>query len=292
MTTVVVIPNWNGLVLLERNLPAVMKLKADEIIVVDDCSSDESVAFLEKNYPQVILIKNEKNLGFSRSVNKGVLAASSDIVFLLNSDVIPSLGIVKPVLAHFKKPDVFGVSFAEVGYSWAKPKLTHGYLGHESGEKTNKAHDTFWVSGGSGAFRRSMWLELGGMDTLFTPFYWEDVDLSLRALKKGWKLIWEPKAIVEHKHESTINTTYFSRRYLHYIKERNELLFNWKYLDKKYLFRQHFPGIIWRLKHPGYLIVLLLALSKLPFVLRQRVLVRQESFLSIKDVLLKFGVKC
>lgn len=284
--TSVIIPNWNGKALLEKNLPSVLKVGFDEVIVVDDASTDGSVSFLKQNFPQIKLIENPRNRGFAYTVNKGVVSASGEIVYPFNTDMVPQSGILEPVLKHFEDPNIFGVSLAEEGYSYAIPKLEFGFLGHGPGEKATVAHPTFWISGGSGAFRKSMWDKLGGMDGLFSPFYWEDLDLSYRAQRMGWKLIWEPKAKVIHKHESTINTKHFKKKYLDYIKERNQLIFHWKNLPVSWLLTAHILGLLKRLMHPGYFAVLFLAISKLPQIIVKRLITSYP--LSHKQVMEKF----
>lgn len=264
--TAAIIPNWQGRNLLEKNLPKVLSVGFNEVVVVDDASTDDSVEFLQRNFPSVHIVRHTKNQGFSSTINDGVKATDSEIIFLLNSDVVPEKNILNPVLKHFEEEDVFGVSLHERGYFYAVPKMENGFVGHQMGPKTDKPHSTFWISGGSGAFRRSMWQELGGLDTMLNPFYWEDVDLSFRALKRGWKLVWEPQAVVEHKHESTINLKYFSKRYLTYIKERNQLLFHWKNLNLSWLIFHHIPGVLWRLRHSGYVVPVFMAILKLPQV--------------------------
>lgn len=270
MKTAVIIPNWNGRRLLSKSLPAVLRVGSDEIIIVDDASSDDSVSFIRKRYPEVKLILNKKNLGFAATVNRGVQAAHADVVFLFNSDVYPHKDILKYVLPHFRNREVFGVSFNEGKFGWVKPKIEDGFLNHSPGEDIRRAHQTFWVSGGSGAFRKSMWNKLGGMDEIFTPFYWEDVDLSFRALRMGWKLVWEPRAKVNHQHEATINTAYFSQKYLVRIKERNHLIFQWKNLSVSWLLVKHLPSLLYRARKPGYFLVVLMALSKLPQIILRR----------------------
>jgi len=156
------------------------------------------------------------------------------------------------------------------------------------GSETDKPHNTFWISGGSGAFRKSYWEKLGGLDTMFNPFYWEDVDLSYRALKRGWKLLWEPKAIVEHRHESTINLKYFSARYLNYVKERNQLLLCWKNLNLGWIVSKHIPGLLWRLRHPGYIVPVLWTLMKLPQVIVRRIQEAKEVKVTDEEVFQRF----
>lgn len=286
MKTSVVIPNWNGKKLLVKNLPAVMRVGFDEVIVVDDASTDDSRQYIQENYPQVKLLMNEKNRGFSYTVNKGVSSALGEIVYLFNTDMIPLTGVLTSVLKNFEDPLVFGVSLSEEGYGFAIPKKEFGFLGHAVGERTDISHKTFWISGGSGAFRKSMWDKLQGLDLIYSPFYWEDLDLSYRAQRMGWRLIWEPKAKVIHKHESTINTKYFKKRYLNYIKERNQLIFHWKNLPVNWLLSNHLAGIVKRLLNPGYAVVILLALMKLPQIFVRRIFTKYP--LSHDDVMKNF----
>src|SRR5713101_6546897 len=101
----VVIPNWNGRDLLERYLPSVVRACAghpdNEIIVVDNGSSDGSAEFVRGNVPQVKLVALERNLGFGGGSNGGVIAAQNDIVVLLNSDMRVEPDFLAPLLAGF-----------------------------------------------------------------------------------------------------------------------------------------------------------------------------------------------
>lgn len=289
MTTSVVIPNWQGRSLLEKNLPLVLKSGFDEVIVVDDASPDNSIQFLKENFPQVRVIQHDKNKGFAESVNDGVAASSGEIVFLLNLDVIPQVNIIEPVLRHFQDDKMFGVSLHENGYGWSLPEVEDGFLAHKPGKETAKPHPTFWISGGSGAFRKIYWERLGGMDTMFSPFYWEDLELSYRALKRGWKLVWEPRALVLHEHESVINPKYFDVKILSWVKDRNQLLVTWKHLTFGQLLLWHLPGLLRRLRKPGYWVVLFLALMRLPKVLKGRIIEWREAKLSNEEVIRQFS---
>ena len=105
-------------------------------------------------------------------------------------------------------------------------KWQKGFLIHSRGEidKTN----TLWVNGGSGAFRKAIWEKLGGFDELYNPFYWEDIDLSYRSLKSGYKILFEPKSIVVHEHEKgSIKKKYFESE-IKTIAYRNQFIFVWK----------------------------------------------------------------
>ena len=234
----VVLPNWNGVELLKKNLSSVIESIPDaEIIVADDASEDDSVAFLRKNFPHVLVVANPIRQGFAGNVNSGVARAHGDIVVLLNTDVRPKKDFLKAILPHFEEANLFAVGCLEKSHEssgvvdrgrglarWEK-----GYFIHSKGE-VNKS-DTAWVSGGSAVFRRSMWNILGGMDTIFNPFYWEDIDLSYRAKKAGWDILFEPKSVVEHFHDQGTIKTSYTQADIKRIVYRNQYLFIWKNLS-------------------------------------------------------------
>jgi len=268
----IIIPNYNGKHLLEKNLPRVIKEIAKlrnfetEVIIVDDGSSDDSVKFIKEltswrvnefnnslinNKPIIKLIKNEKNLGFSATVNRGVRAASGEVVVLLNTDVYPEEGFLKAVLPHFKDPKVFAVGMLDksieneeiVRRGRGIAEWRRGFYIHRRGE-INKT-DTAWVSGGSGVFRRSIFLKFGGFDEIYNPFYWEDIDLSYRALKDGYKILFEPKSCVVHKHEEGVIKSKFPPWKIKSISFRNQFLFVWKNAN----LGQFFSHFLWLPQH-------------------------------------------
>lgn len=244
----VVIPNWNGAYLLEKHLPAVINATSEsEIIVVDDKSTDNSVILLKEKFPKVHIVLKQLHEGFASTVNAGVEAAHGEIVLLLNTDVEPTKGFLTPLLPHFRDQRVFAVGCLEkslengliVLRGRGQAKWRKGYYIHWRGEIDRR--DTAWVSGGSGAFRRNIWLKLGGMDSLYNPFYWEDIDLSYRALKAGYKLAFEPKSVVEHFHEEGKIKREFSAIEVKKIAYRNQFIFIWKNLsDQKLIFEHSF----------------------------------------------------
>lgn len=261
MTTSVVIPAYNGKQYLQSNLPAVMALKADEVIIVDDASTDDTLQFLEQNYPQSKIIRHDTNRRFPISVNDGFKVATGDVVFLLNQDVWPQADLIKCSLKHFANPQVFAVTFNENGRSWAKGEWMNGFFEYTNGPLDNKIHESAWASGGSAAFRRDVWNKLGGFDTIFTPGYLEDLDLGLRATKAGYKIIWDPQCKVEHVTESAYNKA-FGARSLRYFKERNNLLAMWRNMPQE-MWLVHIYTLTDRIfKHPGYMVPFLMAIWK------------------------------
>ena len=109
-----VIPNWNGKDLLEKYLPSVVEAfagnPANEIIVVDNGSTDGSAEYVRAAFPQVKLIALEKNLGFGGGSNAGFRAARNRIVVLLNSDMRVAPDFLAPLLDGFREPGIFSVS--------------------------------------------------------------------------------------------------------------------------------------------------------------------------------------
>lgn len=244
MKVSIIIPNYNGGELLKKNLPKVIAASINaEIIVVDDSSLDNSIEILKEF--SVNVIRNEKNLGFASTVNKGVKEATGEIVVLLNTDVAPERNFIEPLIAHFTDKSVFAVGCMDKSIEGGKVvlrgrglgKWERGFLVHRRGEvdKTN----TLWVSGGSGAFRKSTWEKLGGFNELYNPFYWEDIDISYRAIKSGYKIIFEPKSIVIHEHEKGAIKSKYSEFQIRTIAYRNQIIFVWVNATDSHLLVSH-----------------------------------------------------
>ncbi len=262
MTTSVVIPSYNGLQYLTKNLPYVVKMGVDEIIIVDDASTDGSADFIANNYPKVKLIRHKINKRFPISVNDGFKNATGDIIFLLNQDLKPQKNLVKNTLKHFFDPFVFAVTFNENNRSWADGYWKNGMLEFKNGVLDNQIHDSLWPSGGSSAIRRDLWNKFGGFDPIFTPGYFEDLDLGLRAHRAGYKIIWDPRCRVDHLTEGTFPKS-FSVKKLQYIKERNYLIAVWKNIEPKF-WPSHIISLLKRIINgPGYIIPVLWAIYEM-----------------------------
>jgi GT2 family glycosyltransferase len=263
----IIVPNYNGEALLKSNLGKVYrevrsyKSGRTEIIVVDDGSSDKSLDFLNefaKTHSDFKVVQNKKNLGFAPTVNNGVKAANGEIVILLNTDVYPEAGFLEPLLKHFSNEKMFAVGCLDrsvesngiILRGRGLGEWKRGFLVHRRGEVDKT--DTLWVSGGSGAFRRVIWEDLGGLNELYAPFYWEDIDLSYRGLKSGYEIAFEPKSVVVHEHEKGVIKSRYSKSKIKTIAYRNQFIFVWENADLGIIYSQ----ILWL---PYYLIKALLA---------------------------------
>jgi GT2 family glycosyltransferase len=308
----IVIPSFNGRQLLAKNLPRVLTgFPKAEIIIVDDGSIDKTASFIKKTFPKIKLVKKKKNTGFSSSVNLGFKKAKHSLVLLLNNDCYPKKDLLKYLLPYFNKNTFFEKDTFKKPSRNSKTKKTFavscleevgekkrgrgiggfkkGFLHHKAGSLDK--NNTLWVFGASTLYNKEIFEKLGGFDESFDPFYWEDFDLSYRALKMGYGLYFEKKAKVVHNHSSTISrfyTTSFIRR----VSFRNQILTCWKNLtDLKFLLSHilWFPYhlIITSLKTKGdFLIGFLGAVLKLDSILRFR---NKIKFLhSDKEVLAPF----
>ncbi|MEA2064638.1 MAG: glycosyltransferase family 2 protein [Gemmatimonadota bacterium] len=250
-------PTWNGRQLLERFLPSVLRAlgaypPGGEVLVVDDGSTDGTPGMMKKKFPGVKTIRLETNRGFSAAVNRGVAEAAREVVILLNNDVRVSEGFIAPLASHLEDPVVFGAGAKSLDWdgetfrdggkvgSWRRGfwRVWQNYDLAGGGIEPAQPLPTFYCPGGFSAFSRRKWLKLGGLDELFSPFNWEDTDLCYRALKRGFKLVYEPRSIVFHRPNTTIEGA-FRRRYVRYISRRNRLLFHWKNLTGGSMLAEH-----------------------------------------------------
>ena len=214
----------------------------DECIVVDDCSTDDSVSLLNKKYPSVHVVRHTKNFRYAASCNDGVREAKHDIVLLLNNDVSPEEDVLRHLLIHFEDAYVFAVGCAEkneqgVWSGRSSAVFRHGLIIHQRADE-QRSGSTLWASGGSMMVRRSLYLKIGGMDTLFHPAYEEDRDLSYRAIKMGYRVLFDEHARVFHDHQTT-NVSVFGERSMRLASRRNSLLFLWKNLTDRDLVLSH-----------------------------------------------------
>lgn len=245
MNLSIVIPNYNGEELLKKNLPKVLQVcSGAEIILVDDASTDGSVRMVTKEFPKVHLIAKRTNEGFASTVNVGVAAAKNEFVLLLNSDAYPKVGFMNTVQSSFEDPQLFAVGLAQECNEEGKKIIrgrglgtfNRGFLFHRYAQPNAPA--TLWVSGGAGVFRTSVWRKLGGMQEAYNPFYWEDIDLSYRAMKAGYRIVFEPGAHTVHQQSiGSIRSSYSAGR-IKTISYRNQIFFIWLNIaDKTYLFQ-------------------------------------------------------
>jgi GT2 family glycosyltransferase len=228
--------NYNGKKHLEHLLPtACVATKrfpsACPVVVLDNQSSDDDMAWIRREFPCVQIVLAPKN-DFLFSYNWLAQRRSEDILVLLNNDLKVDPDFLTPLVRHFELPDVFSVSACS--YDWNGTQITsgpaclefkNGFYNWRFDTRQQKTCHTLFTSGGYMAVDRKKFLELGGFNRLFAPAYCEDVDIGFRAWRRGWRCIYEPDSHVWHRHQATWSNG--SKGSLNSLELRNSLLMQW-----------------------------------------------------------------
>jgi GT2 family glycosyltransferase len=213
---------------------------AAQIVVADDSGDGRVAAALRNEFPYVNWIVHSRNLGFGRSANDAIANCAADIVILLNDDTEMVSDPIPPLSAIFTEADVFAVTFqshhADGRFREGAKRLVWpmGFprIRHNPEDQLPTRHGlqpSAYAVGGHAAYHRRRFLELGGFDPLFEPFYWEDVDLCERARRRSWQTYYLPDCIVNHDGRSAIRTAY-QTSFIREMTLRNRLLFAWRHL--------------------------------------------------------------
>jgi GT2 family glycosyltransferase len=249
----VVILNWNGRELLERFLPALSEhtpAETADIIVADNGSTDDSIAFLAAHYPQIRCIVFDKNYGFAEGYNRALSQLNYEYVVLLNSDVEVSARWLETALDYLDThPDVIALQPKLLDY---KDKTAFEYAGASGGfldkygypfcrgriyttvEKDNGQYDepaeVFWASGACLFIRLKDYMEADGFDNYFFA-HQEEIDLCWRLKARGKKIVCLPQSVVYHIGGATLKMENPRKTFLNF---RNNLLMVYKNLPEKY----------------------------------------------------------
>lgn len=249
----VIILNWNGLQLLKRFLPdAVRFTVCDEtdLVVADNGSSDGSVEWVERHFPEVKVLKFDKNYGFSEGYNRALEACDYPYVTLLNSDVEvaegwwrpilsfidgnPDVGAVQPKIKSWSEKDRFEYAGAAggymdaLGYPFCRGRL-FDEVEKDMGQYDGTPVDCTWASGACLTVRRDLYVALGGLDPLFFA-HMEEIDLCCRMLNAGYRVCAISDSQVFHVGGASLNQGTPQKTYLNF---RNNLLLLHKNLPKR-----------------------------------------------------------
>ena len=239
--TAVVILNWNGRQHLEQFLPSVVAHTPQQvrIIVADNGSTDDSVAFLAQHYPAIEIIRLERNYGFAEGYNRALEQVDAEFFILLNSDVEVTAGWVEPLVAtltnnrsvaavapklrsygnrdHFEYAGAAGGYIDVLGYPFCRGRIL-STLEQDKGQY-DTAQEVFWASGAAFCCRADVFRMLGGFDADFFA-HMEEIDLCWRMQLQGYKIMVEPHSTVYHLGGGTMPNESPRKLYLNY---RNNL---------------------------------------------------------------------
>ncbi|MDF1675256.1 MAG: glycosyltransferase family 2 protein, partial [Vicingaceae bacterium] len=237
----VVILNWNGKHFLEKFLPSLIEHTSfAELIVADNCSTDDSLSFLKENFPQIRIITLAENYGFAKGYNEALKQVNSDVYVLLNSDVEvtenwlqPCLEILKkdndmaacqPKIKAFHQKTYFEYAGAaggfidKYGYPFCRGRI------FETLEEDNNQYDEeieiFWATGACLVIRADIYHELNGLDSFFFA-HMEEIDLCWRIQNRGKKIKYVPQSTVFHVGGGTLHKSKPQKTFLNF---RNNLI--------------------------------------------------------------------
>jgi GT2 family glycosyltransferase len=213
----VIVPNWNGQHHLEQCLSTLLgqTYPEFEIVVIDNGSTDGSVAMMRERFPQVRVITNAENVGFARANNQGILATDTPFVATLNNDtrsestwleemirameMSVEVGMVAAKVLYMDPPhliDSAGIEVDRVGYAWNR------HNGRPDSHQEREPYGVFGPSAAAALYRRHMLDDVGLFDESYFAYY-EDTDLAWRAQLMGWRCLYAPAARVYHVHSAT-----------------------------------------------------------------------------------------
>lgn len=251
----VIIPNWNGKELLGPCLESLYRQAYDdfETILVDNGSTDGSVAFVQENFPQVRIVRFAENRGFSAAVNAGIAASSSVYIALLNNDTLvqplwlkeligaldanAEVGSGASKILFFSDPTT--VNSAGDEFSWCGVAYQRR-LARGDADLFNSSTFVFSACAAAAIYRRELFEKIGLFDERFFAYH-EDVDLGFRSQLAGYRCLFVPTAIVHHRHRATSSRT--PSRWF-YLRERN----------KHFVVIKNLPGKILLLCLPLFLV--------------------------------------
>ena len=249
--TKVVILNWNGKHHLECFLPSVVATTPAgvEVVVADNGSDDDSLAFLAANYPAVGIVALDRNYGFAEGYNRALEQLEADYFVLLNSDVEtapgwcepliglleddPQIAAAQPKMLSYKDKTKFEYAGAAggfidcMGYPFCRGRIL-STVETDTGQYDD-VRDVFWASGACMIVRADVYRELGGLDARFFA-HMEEIDFCWRAQLAGYRIAVQPEGTVYHLGGGTLSDT--SERKIYY-NFRNSLAMLYKNLPRR-----------------------------------------------------------
>lgn len=259
----IVILNWNGRNLLEKFLPSVVthsKRDWAEVIVADNASTDDSIEFIEREYPTLRLIKLDKNYGFADGYNKALDQLDHEYFVLLNSDVEVSenwldsiyqqfennsdIAAAQPKIKAFNKKSDFEYAGAAggyidyLGYPFCRGRILDAI--EEDKGQYNQNAEVFWASGAALFIRSEIYKSIGGLDADFFA-HMEEIDLCWRIKNQGYRIICDTNSTVYHVGGATLPNHSSRKLFLNF---RNNLLMLYKNLPSNQFITTFFYRMI------------------------------------------------
>lgn len=243
----VVILNYNGKKFLEKFLPVVLSYSTDmaEVIVADNCSTDDSVDFMKQNFPDVRLIINESNGGFSTGYNMALRQVDTEYYVLLNSDIEVTPNWIEPVIAlmdsdrsiaacqpkllsyhnrdKFEYAGAAGGYIDKYGYPFCRGRVFQNLETDEG--QYDDVKEVFWATGACMFVRAELYHKYGGLDDSFFA-HMEEIDFCWRMKNLDYKIMYCPDSTVYHIGGGTLPKSSARKTYLNFRNNLSLLMKN------------------------------------------------------------------
>lgn len=296
-TCAFLILNYNGSKLLQEALPSIIEVAKEnnienEVVVIDNGSTDDSENIVKELFPVVKWFKASANR-FLISYNEYLVKTNHTNVFLLNNDVVLRPGSLSQLLNYFEKPDIFSVAplvinpgnIPENGRTyikWSQFRFKYEVVDLKYGL-------TATASTAAGLYDREKLLAMGGFDDMLYPMYGEEIDLSLRAYRRGWNILFDPSFVIDHIGGASINKSVNkTKRRISLVKNRHLLMIKHVHNNTKIT-----GYILWNMLllpvrllsiDKGFIIGTFRALKQLSYAYQRRNEERQKAVLNDKQL--------
>ncbi len=239
----IIIVTHNACVDINACVDSVLKQEFDdfELIIIDNASSDETRSILKYRFPNIPLIENRYNFGYGRALNQGIARANGEFILCLNDDIKLNVGFLTNIHEGIKsnavigaeqpkelRPNGKGIDTAGVRLSFCRRFHDIGG-GNKDGAEFAKQKYIFGANGSAALYRREALETIRNKNEYFDEDFFclvEDVDLSWRMQKKGWKILYYPEAVCTHERgisgKKDSFTQYLSMRNRYLVIFKNE----------------------------------------------------------------------
>lgn len=307
----IVIPTFNGLSNLEQTLPPLFEAIADyeegrvEVIILNNASTDKTEEFIKNNVEGIQVIRSNKQKGLCSLLNDGIAKTKYDLVMVMEDDVLVSIGFMRPLLVEISDEDIFAV-VPRIELKWKNNEVISvhllKYIDNQLRVKPipdGNFPEPVYIPGVIGTafmMKKDIFNQLEGFDTMFDPYYYQDLDLGYRAWKRGHKVLYSRRSVISHIDRDPFRDL-LENQEADWLKERNYLLFMGKNITHFGMYMKH------RLTLFKKIALAMLGLSGDKLILtawkesskyhremsRNRKIEKRESYFSDKDLLRIFA---